>query len=367
MKKCPNCQREFPDAMRFCQTDGTPLGDAVVETPEVDPLKTQVVRQDELADLIPPADPFKTMVASNIEEKDDDDDVLQLPQNFDPMATMVVAPIGQDQASIEDLVPEPPVFDAIKEEIKPEAPSAQFDMPVSAPVIEPPAPVFSEPVVEPPSFEAPRPTTADHDVPATVFQSPFDTPPPTPPVDVPPPFEPSAPDFGSSAQNFGSPDPAPSFEAPQAPFSPATFDQPAPPVPAASFNDPWNPSSAPVAASQPSAGMSAPYQPGSGLSSPSSTMAIISLVAGLLALVMFVPTIVIIWCGIFPLGFGLAGVIVGFLARGRAKSMPDQYGGSGMALGGIISGGLALLATIGWVVLWVLLIFGMLSLGAITG
>ena len=96
-------------------------------------------------------------------------------------------------------------------------------------------------------------------------------------------------------------------------------------------------------------------------------MAIISLVAGLLALVMFVPTIVIIWCGIFPLGFGLAGVIVGFLARGRAKSMPDQDGGSGMALGGIISGGLALLATIGWVVLWVLLIFGMLSLGAITG
>ena len=84
MKKCPNCNKEFDDAMRFCQTDGTPLVDAA---PPVDPYKTMVAGPGDLAALIPPpsepepepepvseevldipaADPKKTMYASEEE------------------------------------------------------------------------------------------------------------------------------------------------------------------------------------------------------------------------------------------------------------------------------------------------------------
>ena len=45
--------------MRFCQTDGTPLVDAAD-----DPLKTTVVRQEDILSSMPPSDPFKTMVAT---------------------------------------------------------------------------------------------------------------------------------------------------------------------------------------------------------------------------------------------------------------------------------------------------------------
>jgi hypothetical protein len=79
MKKCPNCQKEFPDSMRFCQTDGTPLGDPIAEAPADDPLKTTVVRQEDIFSSIPPADPFKTMVASS-DTTDDSGDLLQLPE-----------------------------------------------------------------------------------------------------------------------------------------------------------------------------------------------------------------------------------------------------------------------------------------------
>ena len=59
MKRCPNCQKTFDDAMRFCQTDGTPL-----------------------VDDAPPADPYKTMVAS----KEDIQAALSSSQNEQPSA-----------------------------------------------------------------------------------------------------------------------------------------------------------------------------------------------------------------------------------------------------------------------------------------
>ncbi|MEP6903935.1 MAG: hypothetical protein ABJA66_19585, partial [Actinomycetota bacterium] len=83
MKKCPNCQKEFPDSMRFCQTDGTPLLDEVQAD---DPLKTTVVRQEDIASSIPNSDPFKTVVGSD--KKEDSGDLLQLPEEFDPLKTL---------------------------------------------------------------------------------------------------------------------------------------------------------------------------------------------------------------------------------------------------------------------------------------
>src|SRR5688572_14421763 len=100
MKKCPSCDREFDDAMRFCQTDGTALVDAA---PEVDPYKTMVARPEDIAAMIPPisasvergpeppeevldipaADPKKTMYASEEEIRsamaEVDQPVMEIP------------------------------------------------------------------------------------------------------------------------------------------------------------------------------------------------------------------------------------------------------------------------------------------------
>ncbi|MBK8811804.1 MAG: hypothetical protein IPN69_13900 [Acidobacteria bacterium] len=457
MKICPNCQREFPDTMRFCQTDGTPLGEAVEDVQAVDPLKTQIVRQDEIAAMIPPDDPFKTMVASRIDVKEDDeDDVLQIPQDFDPMATMVVAPLGApEKQTLEDLVSDPPAFDSLKEEIKPDVPAVFFDAPIAPPISEPPAPVFSEPVIEAPSFsDVPAPAPADDEVPVTIFQSnfdsqspqepevasPFSTPPPSfdaplsEPI-APPPFEaPQAPISSQPSSPFSTPPPSfdaplsepiapPPFEAPQAPISsqpsspfstpPPRFDAPvsepvAPPpfeapqapmasepsspfsTPPTSFDPPvsqpiapspfqptpfdapqapanqafqpaeWNAPPAPVGEwGQQGIGADTPFQPPA-VSGPSQMLAIISLITGVLGfLLMFGGIVPIVSLICIPVSFLLAisGIITGFLARSRAANDPEHYAGSGLALGGIIGGGGAILVFVGLLILGFLLGF----------
>ena len=50
-------------------------------------------------------------------------------------------------------------------------------------------------------------------------------------------------------------------------------------------------------------------------------------------------------CGFFavvPAGLGIAALVLGFQARGKISAAPGQYGGSGKALAGIITGGIAL-------------------------
>ena len=46
MKRCPTCQKTFDDAMRFCQTDGTPL---VEDVTPADPYKTMVASKEDIA------------------------------------------------------------------------------------------------------------------------------------------------------------------------------------------------------------------------------------------------------------------------------------------------------------------------------
>ena len=87
---------------------------------------------------------------------------------------------------------------------------------------------------------------------------------------------------------------------------------------------------------------------------PSQNLAIISLVLGGLALLSVVPTAIIIFCGVVPFLLGIGAIVTGFLARSRASSNPAQYSGGGLALGGIITGGLALLATFGLVLIMVI-------------
>ena len=74
------------------------------------------------------------------------------------------------------------------------------------------------------------------------------------------------------------------------------------------------------------------------------TLAIVSLVCGILG--------VTICCG----GFlpSLVGLILGFMARSKANGDPAHYGGSGLALGGIITGAIGL---IGGLVVWIVYVF----------
>ncbi len=412
MKTCPNCQREFPDTMRFCQTDGTPLPDAVEPPPPDDPLKTTVVRQDEIAAMIPPDDPFRTMIASRVEdrteEKEDEEDVLQLPDDFDPMATMVVAPItAPEKPSLEELVPDlsAAAFDSIKEEIQPEAPPNTFETPSAPPVNEPPPPVFNEPIVEAPSFSAPSPSASaaeDDDIPATVFQShfdnvsapavpaepeipsPFSAPPPTfnQPVNepvaswesepLPPPVSEALPPPAQQFQPtpFQPPpsDPVPAPAEPVPAFAPTPFDAPSSPfespsspfAPEPSANQAfqpaeWNPPPTPVGEwGNQGIGANTPFQPPA-VAGQSKVLAIISLVTGLLGfLTSFGSIIPLLSLACIPGSFlfGVAGIITGFLARGRANKDPEQYGGKGLALGGIILGALGILIVVGLFVLF---------------
>jgi hypothetical protein len=46
----------------------------------------------------------------------------------------------------------------------------------------------------------------------------------------------------------------------------------------------------------------------------------------------------------------LGALITGFMARGKANTDPGNYGGAGLALGGIITGVIGLLLSIGYLV-----------------
>lgn len=67
------------------------------------------------------------------------------------------------------------------------------------------------------------------------------------------------------------------------------------------------------------------------------TLAIVSLVCGILGLC----------CGIL----GPVGLIAGYIAFNNANQNPMQYGGRGLALGGMITGGIATAMTVLWIVI----------------
>jgi hypothetical protein len=437
MKKCPICQKEFPDSMRFCQTDGTPL---VEEAQAEDPLKTTVVRQEDIASAIPPSDPFKTMVASS-SNRDESGDLLQLPEEeFDPLKTMVAAPIGQNKPILEEPKPEAQKFEEIRQEIKSESsPFSGFSQPIEPlpetpndfsndpTVMQPEPPKFNEPSLNPPSFGDSSAKEED-DLQKTVMQNPWDNAPGSnqspysndspfskpndapmaSPFDVAAPFdepkssldEPKSP-FDQPQTPFGN-QPSSPFDSPQSNFNPppaSSFDQPQqstfenqpasfePQTP--KFEEPSNqfnatPSSfdqmnqgfgsnqplqqndwtAPPAPEQgwgdQGLGANTPFQPPVVGAGQSKTLATISIICGGISVLMLggliIPFVNLV-CGFLSPGLGLAGVITGFLARSRANRNPDQYGGAGLALGGIITGTLSILAVVGLFVLAIVLGF----------
>jgi len=376
--------------MKFCQTDGTLL---VADAPPADPYKTVVGNQSDIAAAIPPLDPFKTMVASPPPKAKED--VLQLPEEPDMLKTMVITP------------------EELKKELKETNDVPSLDLPPPVPVVEPKAetpddlppapPKPGELALSPPNFNdspvLPKPSeTSSTDATAVIDVK-------SPPENAPSPFDskPFQNDFfaqspyGNKENNaipspfdksmMGyQPPPAPSVEAPkppmvqeveppyssgfQEPSNPSPFEPPSPLGQAEPFNQPlqqteWTPPPAPVSEwGNQELGANTPFQPPGASQGQSQTLAIVSLALGLIGILAIIPTLIFTLCGIFPIALGLGAIITGFLARSRAQQKPDEYTGSGLAIGGMATGAISLLVPIAIIIIALLFIFGMFSFAA---
>lgn len=329
MKKCPTCDREFDDAMRFCQTDGTALVEAA---PPVDPYKTMVAKPEDIAAAMPPASPAPGgSEGSGSEDKsepspDQGEDVLDIPES-DPKKTMY----------------------ASEDEIR----SAMAE--VDKPVVDLPPPPTSEP--KPPPFIAGEEKVEAGDKGSSGVGQPEGmdavAPKTTPPIPSP---------FGSPSQGSSSPISEPKREPFKAPEpEPPPFAKPEASAPKTPFSDPAPAEKAPVAQAEwtppPAAQdkgrqdekMQNPqYQQGG--SAPAAggqnkVLPIVSLVFGILSL-----------CCYFAPLTGLIALITGFLGMKNANNDPANYGGKPLAIVGMVLGGLLFLAGIGYYVF--LLFFG---------
>ncbi len=301
MKKCPSCEKTFDDSMRFCQVDGTPLVD---EAPAFDPYATIV------------AQPIPPMETAPVEEAP----VAEVPSIEEP-EPVIHQTIGSVPIAPPEDVLDLPSVDPLKTMYVSDA-EMQAAISGDAPFEESPSP-------EPPSFLAP-----EVESPATSEMAP----PPSPfsvvepgPVEV----EPAAPAF--------EPEPEPFQEAP-------TMIQP-------DFNPPFEPATAPVQEWTPppapdaswqnqEIGSNTPFQPPmAGMEGQNKTLAIVSLVLGILGMT--------VCCGgLLP---SIAAIITGVMARGKVNENPAEYGGSGMAMGGLITGVIGLILGIIVIILQVVL------------
>ncbi len=93
----------------------------------------------------------------------------------------------------------------------------------------------------------------------------------------------------------------------------------------------WNPpSSPPVRWQQPQNQIVYPYNL---TATPNQTLAIISLCLGL-------GSLTVGWCCSMGLLFGPAAMITGFIALAQNKKDPQSFGGKGLAIGGVATGGI---------------------------
>lgn len=309
--------------MRFCQIDGTSLVD---DAPAFDPYATMVAPlkastpvADEPVTAIEPIEVEESEAATQIamfpvhdSAIAEPEDVLDIPAS-DPLKTMYVSDsemreaLGAGQLSEEPLMEIQPVAG-----IMPEPPT--FIAPEMAP---PPSPFAAEPPV------------AERSIP-----SPFDS--PNPVVEVAPIETPqySSPEPTFEQSPFKEPDPVltPAIRSP--------FEQSSTPAE-------WTPPPAPDASWQnQEIGSNTPFQPPPvGTGTQSKGLAIGSLVLGILSCLCCVSIIT-----------GPIAIVLGFIAKKKAAEDQTNYGGDGLALGGMITGGVGTL--IGIVVIVIQIFFG---------
>jgi len=259
-----------------------------------------------------PVDPYKTMIArpgdfAAASSSNQPDDVLDLPSATDPAKTMFASEdeIRREMAEHDDQV---------------------IDIP---PLVEPEAPSFSEPTPPPSPFSTPD--LGGQTVPP--IPSPFSDPKPS--TYEPPP-----------TPSFAEPEPEPLREEPA--FNP--FDQPAPIAQAE-----WAPPPAPDAGWQnQQIGQNTPFQPPiAGTGNVNQTLPIVSLVFGIVSLC----------CYISPLT-GIVALVTGFMGMKNANNDPQHYGGKGLAIAGMITGGIFFLLGLFY---WIYIIFflGLAAMGSL--
>ena len=374
MKKCPTCDKTFADELKFCQADGTPLVSADEEP--MDPYKTMVANQ---ADLQVPSkeeatasEPAAESAPAPEPAKAADGDVLELPdepqapKEDDPMKTMVAG--GKTAQNVKVDVPEPKeapsappaqaappsqpepekqapaappppsqpsepeakAADDTPREEKPEEASQQAEKQEAKPAVAPEPPKFEEPKVAPPD-----PTGAlkeeDTEPPKeeVVEEKEAPAPPPSPFEEDEEQKDPSAPIPSPFADSM-----PPGYSTPSTPpFDPSedvkpekvasTMDESA----QSGDSGDWEPP-APLEASAGSdvSSGSSDSPPATG---QNSTVAIVSLITGILSMTI---------CCSAGILLGPAAAIMGFMAKGWADSNPEEYGGRGLALGGLITG-----------------------------
>jgi hypothetical protein len=333
MKRCPNCQRTFDDNMRFCQTDGTPL---VADEAPADPYKTMVASKEDIAAALrSTSDPAPVQSAPENVQPAREDEPLQIPSEPIPGAT----PASELKTRIAQPADEGQVI-----EIPPIGEETPSSIPSFAGPSSTPPPSFGDSLAPPSPFSAAddRPSSGAGDFPTTPpIPSPFsgqkppsfEAPPSEPQVSEPEPSysepEPAKyePDPEPSTPQFAEPErrePSPAFD----PFQP----QAAAPGASAMSQSDWTPPPSPASSSQNQPGGKSMQSPPPAAAGQNKTLAIISLVVGILSLC----------CG-YTFVPGLIAIVLGFMARGKANSDPMHYGGSGLAVGGIITGAFSLI------------------------
>ena len=157
--------------------------------------------------------------------------------------------------------------------------------------------------------------------------------------DVPPP---SFGDVAPPPSPFSTPEaaaeepatPPPPFEEHETIIQRTAFDTSPPPAPDAAWQN------------QP-IGSNTPFQPpAAGIEGASKGLALGSLICGILSCTI---------CCSLGLVMGPAAIVMGFIAKKKADETPSQFGGRGMALGGLITGVVGFLigiAIIIWQLFW---------------
>ncbi len=305
MKKCPACGKEFEDSMRFCQVDGTALLDV---EPPLDPYATMVGHKLDLMQEEPSDKPAEEIVieAAAVEIIPTLDEVTAEPLAEVPAKEIASEPLihettGSIPIAVPDEVLELSGVDPLKTMYVSESEMKEVfgaqEQANETPV---------EPAVETaaPSFDATPP-------------SPFSV--PEEPAAAKPPFEHAETEtvLASEASSpFREPEPAPVWTTP--------------PAPDAAWQGQQNVQYQPA---PPNAG------------GPSQGLAIGSLVCGILSCTI---------CCSMGIFFGPAALLMGFMAKKKAEESPLEYGGRGLALGGMISGAVGVLFGLGIILYYII-------------
>ena len=169
------------------------------------------------------------------------------------------------------------------------------------------------------------------------------------PFDVPKPDETVSPiedEPATMLQPQPAPDPVPSAP-PFQESAPQSYGVPSAPV---ASTPEWNPPPVPDAQWQgQQIGSNTPFQPPPAGTGQNKTLSLISMILGILGLT--------VCCGSFIVSG--AAIVLGFMGRSKANQDPNQYGGSGMAMAGIITG---IIGLIGGLLVW--LFYGSLILSS---